>query len=45
MSKSYPTDLTDEQWELLSVLLPPANLGCRPRCVYRRPMKLLCRSQ
>ncbi|QOV23060.1 transposase [Anabaenopsis elenkinii] len=33
MSKSYPTDLTDEQWELLSVLIPPINLGCRPRRV------------
>jgi putative transposase len=33
MSKSYPTDLTDEQWELLSVLIPPENPGCRPRCV------------
>lgn len=33
MSTSYPTDLTDEQWELLSNLLPPENLGCRPRCV------------
>lgn len=33
MSTSYPTDLTDEQWELLSNLIPPENLGCRPRCV------------
>ena len=36
MSKSYPTDLTDEQWELLSVLIPPINLGCRPRRVNLR---------
>ncbi|MDJ0796911.1 MAG: hypothetical protein QNJ51_08740 [Calothrix sp. MO_167.B12] len=33
MSTSYPTDLTDEQWELLSVLIPRENTGCRPRCV------------
>ena len=33
MSTSYPTDLTDEQWELLSVLIPPENPGYRPRCV------------
>ncbi|MBD2166452.1 IS5 family transposase [Calothrix membranacea FACHB-236] len=33
MSKSYPTDLTDEQWELLSSLIPEENQGCRPRCV------------
>lgn len=33
MSKSYPSDLTNEQWELLSSLIPPENAGCRPRCV------------
>ena len=33
MSKSYPSDLTNEQWELLSSLIPPENVGCRPRCV------------
>ena len=33
MSKSYPTDLRDEQWELLSSLIPEENRGCRPRCV------------
>ena len=33
MSTSYPTDLTDEQWELLSVLIPPENPGYGPRCV------------
>jgi transposase len=27
------TDLTDEQWEFLSVLIPPINSGCRPRWV------------
>lgn len=36
MSKSYPSDLTDEQWEVLSVLLPPENQGCSPRCVDMR---------
>ena len=33
MSTSYPTDVTDEQWELLCALIPPENSGCRPRCV------------
>ncbi len=31
--KAYPTDLTDEQWELLSPLLPEAKPGGRPRSV------------
>jgi len=29
--KPYPTDLTDEQWELLRPLLPDAKPGGRPR--------------
>jgi putative transposase len=29
--KPYPTDLTDQQWELLEPLLPPAKPGGRPR--------------
>jgi putative transposase len=29
--KPYPTDLTDEQWQLIEPLLPPAKLGGRPR--------------
>ena len=33
MSKSYPSDLTDEQWELLSSLIPPETKACRPRTV------------
>ncbi|MEH2178734.1 transposase [Nostoc sp.] len=33
MSKSYPSDLTLEQWELLSTLIPAQNLNCRPRQV------------
>jgi transposase len=36
MSLSYPTDLTDEQWELLSPLLPAAKSGGRPRTVHLR---------
>jgi len=28
---SYPTDLTDAQWELVAPLLPPAKHGGRPR--------------
>ena len=29
--KPYPTDLTDEQWELMKELIPPAKPGGRPR--------------
>jgi putative transposase len=31
--KSYPSDLTDEQWELIKELLPAAKPGGRPRKV------------
>ena len=31
--KSYPSDLTDEQWDILLPLLPPAKHGGRPRTV------------
>lgn len=31
--KSYPTDLTDAQWEIVAPLLPPAKHGGRPRTV------------
>jgi putative transposase len=31
--KPYPTDLTDEQWELLQLVLPAAKRGGRPRSV------------
>lgn len=34
--KSYPTDLTDEQWELIELLIPPAKSGGRPRGVSMR---------
>lgn len=27
----YPTDLTDEQWKLVEPMIPPAELGGRPR--------------
>ena len=33
MSKAYPSNLTREQYELLSDLLPPAKPGGRPRTV------------
>jgi hypothetical protein len=36
MSQSYRTDLTDEQWELLRELIPPAKTGGRPRTVDMR---------
>ena len=29
--KSYPTDLTDEQWNVLKPLIPSAKSGGRPR--------------
>jgi len=33
MRASYPTDLTDQQWQVLEPLLPPAKQGGRPRTV------------
>src|SRR3954447_18750261 len=35
-SISYPTDLTDAEWEVLAPLLPPAQPGGRPRRQNRR---------
>jgi putative transposase len=35
-SKVYPSDLTDEQWEVLQALIPPAKRGGRPREVDMR---------
>ncbi len=32
----YPSDLTDEQWELINDLIPPAKPGGRPREVSMR---------
>jgi putative transposase len=29
----YPSDLTDEQWQLIEPLIPPAKPGGRPRTV------------
>ena len=31
--KPYPSDLTDEQWELMEVVIPAAQPGGRPRGV------------
>lgn len=36
MRKSYPTDITDEQWELLEPLIPAPKSGGRPRTVDMR---------
>ncbi len=33
MSQSYPSDLTDAQWEILKPLVPPDRSGGRPRQV------------
>jgi len=33
---TYPTDLTDEQWEWIEPLIPPAKPGGRPRTVEMR---------
>lgn len=35
-NQSYPGDLSDEQWELLARLIPPAKVGGRPRSVEMR---------
>ena len=34
--KSYPTDLTDKQWNVLLPLIPPSKAGGRPRIVDMR---------
>ena len=36
MEAVYPTDLTDEQWQAISRLVPPAKPGGRPRSVNMR---------
>lgn len=36
LRNSYPTDLTDAQWEIVAPLLPPAKHGGRPRTVNLR---------
>lgn len=33
MSQSYPSDLSDEQWEIIKPLVPPDRSGGRPRQV------------
>src|SRR5215510_5733195 len=33
---TYPTDLTDEEWQILAPLLPPEKSGGRPRKYPRR---------
>lgn len=36
MRQSYPTDISDEQWEILEPLIPPPKSGGRPRTVDMR---------
>jgi len=36
--KSYPTDLTDDEWRVLEPLIPAAKPGGRPRSVEIREM-------
>src|SRR5215213_7324375 len=36
MRDRYATDLTDEQWEVIEPLIPPAKPGGRPRAVDMR---------
>ncbi len=36
MRKRYPSDLTDEQWQVIEPLIPPAKPGGRPRTVDMR---------
>ena len=31
LRKAYPSDLTNEQWELIEILIPAARPGGRPR--------------
>ena len=33
MKTSYRTNLTDEQWEIIKILIPEAKPGDRPRTV------------
>lgn len=37
MNKTYPSDMTDEQWALLEPLIPPSQ-GGRPRTIDLRPI-------
>ena len=37
MNKTYPSDLTDEQWTVLAALIPPSH-GGRPRRLDLRPI-------
>lgn len=36
MPKSYPSDMTDQEWEIISPLIPQAKEGGRPRSVQIR---------
>ena len=36
MKTSYRTNLTDEQWEIIRILIPEAKSGGRPRTVEMR---------
>ncbi len=36
MERVYPSDLTDVQWQTISLLIPPAKPGGRPREVDMR---------
>jgi len=33
LRQPYPTDLTDQQWQLIASLIPVAKAGGRPRTV------------
>ena len=35
-NQTYPTDLTDRQWDCIRPLIPAAKLGGRPRSVDMR---------
>ncbi|MCS7305395.1 MAG: transposase, partial [Thermoguttaceae bacterium] len=36
MEQVYPSDLTEEQWQVIAPLIPPARPGGRPRRVNMR---------
>jgi|ERR1700760_88262 len=42
MNQGYPTDLTDSQWHLIKVWLPPPARTGRPRLDLRRVLNAIC---
>src|ERR671937_196750 len=36
MDRTYPTDMTDEQWAIAEALIPPSHGGRPPKVDYRK---------